>query len=549
VLVDLESLDGTLSTHFPGFAARLCAALPALGANGERGGSFARRLPEGVCLAETVGRVLSELQREVGLPGDFVAARPLADAEYRYLIVCHYRLEPVAQAAVAVAADAVTRLCRAQPARLGAGIQALRRLAHRCAQGLAVQPRADVRIPIVAITGTNGKTTTTLLIARALQESGLTTGVATTEGITIGGQPIEEGDCTGYWAARKVLSTPEVQAAALETARGGILKRGLGFERCDVAVVLNVQEDHIGQDGIRCLRDLAAIKQVLATAARRAVVLNAEDPLCTAMARCADPAVEIIYFSRNADHPVVAKHLAHGGRAVVRRLDGAGAVCALVTGSRSYALVPLAELPCTLGGRAIHNEQNVLAAAAACWAMDLPREAITRALRGFVSDASGNPLRLNFFRGRGVTVLFDYAHNAAGYHAIVQTARALAPRRLAGVVAVPSDRHPDSIREIGRLCGLHFDRLVLSEMDDRRGRPVGQAAEWLRRGVLASGFDAGCLDVAVPYRQAMRRAFSACAPGDLLVLGCADDLAGLRRTLPDLEEFVPGSVKEGAGSP
>ena len=182
--------------------------------------------------------------------------------------------------------------------------------------GTLFPPGSDGRIPVIAVAGTNGKTTTTRMIGHALMLAGLRAGVATTEGIHVDGRQIDEGDCTGYWSARMVLEAAQAEAAVLETARGGLLKRGLGFDRCDVAVMLNVSADHLGMDGVHSVAELAEVKSVVARSARRAAVLNAEDAYCVAMRARLGRGVEVIYFSMDREAPVLVRHLAEGGRAV-----------------------------------------------------------------------------------------------------------------------------------------------------------------------------------------------------------------------------------------
>jgi len=397
----------------------------------------------------------------------------------------------------------------------------------------------DGRIPVVAVTGSNGKTTTTLAIAHVLQRLGRTTGVATTEGITIGGQRIADGDCTGYWSARAVLTSPEVEMAVLETARGGILKRGLGFDLCDVGVVLNVQSDHLGLDGIDTLDDLAEVKGLVAEVARKAVVLNAHDERCVAMAGRLRRGCEVLYFALDEQHPVLGAHLRRGGRGVYVHQG----ILMLGHGDHRIPLVETARLPFTLHGRARHNVENALAACAALLALGIARDRIVAALASFTSSANQNPLRLNVFRTRGVTLLVDYAHNATAYRAIIDTARQLTSRRLLGVVAAPGDRRDDDLVEIGRVCREGFDELVVYEMDEMRGRPPGATAGKIHEGA-AQVVSRPSPRVVVDVREAIRTAFHAAHPGDVVVLGCASHLNELRDALAGQAEIA--SVNLGA---
>ncbi|WP_280156279.1 cyanophycin synthetase [Piscinibacter sp. XHJ-5] len=382
----------------------------------------------------------------------------------------------------------------------------------------------DGRIPVVAITGSNGKTTTTLAVAHVLQRLGRCTGVTTTEGVFVGGQQVSEGDCTGYWSARAVLSSPEVEVAVLETARGGILKRGLGFDRCDVAVVLNVQRDHLGNDGVETLDDLAEVKGLVVEVARKAVVLNAQDERCVAMAARAPRGCEVIYFAQDRSHPVFARHLQQGGRGVHVQQG----IVMLGHGEHDMPLVDVTRLPFTLQGLARHNVENALAAFAALLALDIAGDSIGAAMASFTSSAHQNPLRLNVFRSCGITLLVDYAHNAAAYRAIIATARGLTAQRVIGVATAPGDRRDDDLAEIGQVCADGFDDVVFYEMDEFRGRAPGATAQQLERGATQARAPwRTVLDVREAIREAMRRA----RPGDVVVLGCASHLDEVRDAL------------------
>jgi cyanophycin synthetase len=393
-------------------------------------------------------------------------------------------------------------------------------------------PGETGRIPVIAVTGTNGKTTTTLAIDHVLRQLGRRTGCATTEGVYIDGEPVLAGDCTGYWSAHTVLSDPDVDVAVLETARGGILRRGLCFDRCDVSVVLNVGADHLGQDGIDTVEALADVKCVVAEAATRAVVLNAEDAHCVAMAARVDGAVEVVYFSADPHHRVVAHHLKDGGRAVVLRH---GAIWLLGRGW-AQPVVEVAQLPFTLGGKAPHNVSNALAAIAALVALGLPASDIARPLGGFRCSAQANPLRMNLFRVQGVQVLVDYAHNAPAYDALFETVDALRTARVVGVVSAPGDRRDAELRDVGARCAERLDEMFVFELDEDRGRAPGDTAALLVAAARAAA-PAKPVHTVLPVREALRRALACCKPGDLLVYGCAVDVN-------DLEAAAGTTVEE-----
>jgi cyanophycin synthetase len=402
-------------------------------------------------------------------------------------------------------------------------------------------PGHNGRIPVVAVTGTNGKTTTALLIADAFEGAGRITGVATTEFIRINGQVVRRGDCTGYWSARTVLTAPEVEVAVLETARGGILRRGLGFDRCEVAVVLNVEDDHVGQDYVQSLDELARAKRVVAEAASRAVVLNAADARCVAMAPYVDEEARIIYFAMNDSNRVLLDHLERGASAVYLRHG----MIMMAVGEHRVPLIEADRLGFALHGLAHHNVANALAATAALWACGLDRAVMVARLAAFTCSVERNPLRMNLFTARGVDILLDYAHNAASYRALIGTARRLRPRRLVGVVAAPGDRRDDKLREIGAVCGTGFDEIVVYDMDDLRGRRPGDSAGHIVRGALEAGARRDEVHTVLDVRSAASLALRHCSPGDLLVLGCACSIDDLIGGIPEAEE-VPDFASLGA---
>ncbi len=395
----------------------------------------------------------------------------------------------------------------------------------------------DGRIPVVAVTGTNGKTTTTLLIAHAIRMAGLRAGVTTTEGVFIDGQRIVKGDCTGYRSARSVLSSPDVDFAVLETARGGILKRGLAYDRCDVSVVLNVSADHLGLDGVDSVEELAKVKAVVARRASRAVVLNAEDDHCVAMAATLADGVELLYFSLDADNPDLLRHLDNGGRAVYLVDD----TIVLANGARHEAIVDVRQMPVTLQGAARYNIANSLAAAAALAASGFGNQEIADGLRSFVSDWKHNPLRSNLFDVDGVTVIVDYAHNTAAYAALAETARAMTPGRLVGVVAAPGDRRDADLVDIGATCAAGFDELVVYETENR-GRAAGSVAARLVEGIRLAKFDEDQLRVELDVHEAIRAGLARCDKGDVLVFGCGSDISELleaiRPTSPEVARRI-----------
>ena len=400
----------------------------------------------------------------------------------------------------------------------------------------------DGRIPVIAVTGTNGKTTTTRLIAHAAGLAGLRIGMTTTEGVYIDGVLAEQGDCTGYHSARMVLSAPEVDFAVLETARGGILKRGLAFDRCDVSVVLNVSADHLGMDGIDTVRELARVKQVVANAAAGAVVLNAEDSYCVEMAGQLRAGVELLYFSLDAENPELVRHLEQGGRAVYLQDH----MAILADGERHQALLDVRQMPVTLEGAARYNIANALAAAAALAATGFAPEQVVVGLASFVSDGRSNPLRSNIFDVNGVKVIVDFAHNSAAYAALADMARGISAGKTVGVVSVPGDRRDEDLRQIGKVCAAGFDDLVIYESENR-GREQGETARLLTCGARSDNLSAGRLHCKLDVHRAIRFGLGMCKPGDVLVFGCGSSMSELIEAIrPDLPAVAARIASETA---
>jgi cyanophycin synthetase len=400
---------------------------------------------------------------------------------------------------------------------------------------------SDGRIPVIAVTGTNGKTTTTLMLDHAARLAGLCPGTTTTEGVFIDGKRIIKGDCSGYWSARSVLAAPEVDIAVLETARGGILKRGLAFDRCDVAVVLNVTADHLGMDGVDTLQALADVKAVVARTASRAVVLNAEDPLCVAMAEQRRSGAEVVWFALDADNALLLRHLDQGGRAAYLQ-DGA---LVLADGSRRHHLLWAAEMPSALGGHARYNIANALATAAALMAAGFSDAQIVAGLATFVSNGRNNPLRSNLFNVRGVQVVVDYAHNPAAYTALARMARGLSGGRIVAVITAPGDRRDEDLLAVGQACGTHFDEVVVYEAESR-GRPRGETAGLLSAGALSGMAKGRRVHCHLAATDALRQGLSLCQAGDVLAFACGSSLTvlvdALRNSDPETASRIAADI-------
>ncbi|MBV9925184.1 MAG: cyanophycin synthetase [Acidobacteria bacterium] len=404
-------------------------------------------------------------------------------------------------------------------------------------------PEGEGRVPLVSVTGTNGKTTVTRMTGHVLASKGSSVGVTTTDGIWVGGRQVAEGDTTGPHSARTVLADPTVEVAVLETARGGIARRGLGYDWSDVGVLTNIQPDHFGQDGIETLEDLVYIKSLVAERVRDGgtLVLNADDEQ---LARLADePRVRadlkrVVYFSLRADHVLVRKHLDAGGTAFYVR-DGR---VYEATGSEHWEVLSLADVPVTLGGTAEFQVANVLAAAAACRALAVGREQVAAGLKTF-SAAADNPGRANIFRlASGGHAILDYGHNPNAFAAMCQTAARWQKGRVTGIVGLPGDRSDELVEEAARIAARGFGRILVKEDKDPRGRRPGEVAGIIRRVVNDEAPWLEC-SVVLCEEDALRRELGRLGPGEIVVM-FYDKLAPLRRVLA---EFGADPVETIAG--
>jgi cyanophycin synthetase len=337
----------------------------------------------------------------------------------------------------------------------------------------------DGRIPIVAVTGTNGKTTTVRLISHLLAHSGLCVGMTNTDGVYVGGNCIDSGDCSGPKSARSVLLHPDVDAAVLETARGGVLREGLAFDRCDVAVVTNVGSgDHLGLNYITTVQDLAVLKRVIVqnVSPYGTAVLNATDPNVAIMAgKCKG---SVTFFAVDKFHPVMATHRAQG-QAVVY-VENGQIVASKGSVQQTFAL---SNIPITMGGLIPFQVENVMASVAAAWALGLDWNVIRAGLAEFSNDSDNAIGRFNLFEYRGGTVIADYGHNPDAMLALVQAVQAMPAKRRSVVISGAGDRRDQDIRQQTEILGDAFDEVILYEDQCQRGRRDGEVVALLRQGL------------------------------------------------------------------
>lgn len=388
----------------------------------------------------------------------------------------------------------------------------------RAVMDMLFPPGTKTRIPLVAVTGTNGKTTTVRMISHIMQTAGKRVGMTTTDGIYIDGTQIMAGDMSGPSSARMVLKNPTVNYAVLETARGGILRSGLGFDRCDIAVVTNVAADHLGLAGIDTLADLARVKAVVPQSVFRdgKSVLNADNRWTAEMAGSARG--EIIFFSMDEESPVVREHLRSRGRAVVLRQTRSGEMITIIERRRETSLLLANEIPATFDGKLRVNVANAMAAAAAALADDVQLEYIRQALRTFTTSFYQTPGRFNVLDFQGRRVIMDYCHNVAGLESMADFVSRLDNSRKLAVISMPGDRLDDDLKTFGRLAGKTFDEIIIREDINRRGRAEGEIAGILRDAAIDGGLNGEAVHIVLDEFDAVRAGVERTGKDELIVL-------------------------------
>ncbi|MDQ3519805.1 MAG: cyanophycin synthetase [Gemmatimonadota bacterium] len=378
------------------------------------------------------------------------------------------------------------------------------------------EPGAESTIPVIAVTGTNGKTTTTRLIAHLFRHTDKSVGFTTTDGVYLGNRLVMEGDMTGPFSANIILSNPTVDVAVLETARGGILRAGLGFDECDVGIILNVSADHLGLRGIHTLEQLAAVKGVVASVCKREghAILNADDPLVYAMRDRSMADVVLFSVMPEGENEHLEAHLGRNG--ICARIESDTFV--IRRGRLRIPIAPVREVPLMMGGAATFQRGNVLAAIAAAYVQGVRYDDIRAGLLSFFPSPSMTPGRMNLLRvGRG-RMLVDYAHNPAALAGLMEFVRNLSATRRIGVVTAPGDRRDEDIRTVGRLAADGLDYAIVKEDVDRRGRADGDIARLVAEGLKQGGLTDDVIEIILPEMQAVDRVLEILGEGELAIV-------------------------------
>ena len=406
-------------------------------------------------------------------------------------------------------------------------------------------PGTPSRIPIAAVTGTNGKTTTARMLAHIQKLAGHHVGLTSTDGVYIDGQRTVGGDMTGPVATRMVLSDPSVDVAVLEVARGGLLRAGMGVRHCDVGAVLNVKADHLGLRGIGTLEQLAQVKRIVVEVTRGTAVLNADDPLCLKMADYTQ-AEHLCYVTMDPTHELVGEHIKEGGRGVVLESGIKGHMITIYDHGAHIPLLWTHLIPATLEGRATHNVQNAMFAAAMAFSMGLRLEDIRHGLRTFDTTFFQAPGRMNIYDEHPFKVILDYGHNPAAVEVMCELVERLdvTGRRIC-VLAAPGDRRDEDVKDIGRIAAGRFERYICRRDDQLRGRKPEEVPHLLRDALLEHGVAAEAIAVIPDEQAAVDAALREAQAGDLvLIFGDA-----ITRSWKQVVQFRPDAAPQPAVRP
>jgi cyanophycin synthetase len=373
-------------------------------------------------------------------------------------------------------------------------------------------PGKNCRIPIIAITGTNGKTTTTRLIAHIVKNNGYRVGFTTSDGIYVQNSMLTKGDTTGPVSAEFILKDPTVEFAVLETARGGILRSGLGFGKCDVAVVTNIQEDHMGLSDIHTLKDMANVKGVVVKSVKRDgyAVLNADNAHCVALGKAADS--RVAYFSLDENNPVVKEHCEKGGIAAIYE----NGFITIKKGEWKFRIDKVANIPLTFGGRVSFMVANVLAATLASYVYGFLVEDIKTNLKTFIPSAAQTPGRMNIFDFKEYKVLIDFAHNPDGFRGIKEFLSSVESPYKIGIITGTGDRRDDDIRQMGKISAEMFDHIIIRQDKFLRGRKAEDIVSLLVEGIKQSDPEKS-YEYIPKEVEALKHAFSLAKPGTYII--------------------------------
>ncbi|MDU4910247.1 Mur ligase family protein [Clostridium baratii] len=382
-------------------------------------------------------------------------------------------------------------------------------------------------IPIIAVTGTNGKTSTTRLIYNTLLELGYRSGMSSTGGIIIGNETIRTGDTTGYYSALEVLKRKDVNVAVLETARGGLIKKGLGFKNARACIITSLSEDHMGMEGVNSLEQLGKVKALIKEGLKEdgVMVVRATNEIVNLF-----NANDKLILFENDKNDIICNHIKNGGEAFYTKQ---GYIVHNLNGVESN-IVSLNELEFTHNGASESNVRNVMAAIASIKTIDNDINKISNALKNIKCDLTKNKGRQNILNIKDFKLIIDYGHNSEAFNEVFNIAKSLNPTRITGLITAPGDRTDNHIIELGEIAAKFCDKVIIKEQEDKRGKENGETAKLLKRGLINKGFKEENIIILLEERDAILKALNDAIAGEIIV----SFSQFLHLTIPAINEFL-----------
>lgn len=382
-------------------------------------------------------------------------------------------------------------------------------------------------IPIIAVTGTNGKTSTTRLIHNTLLELGYKSGMSSTGGIVIGNETIRTGDTTGYYSALEVLKRKDVNVAVLETARGGLIKKGLGFKTARACIITSLSEDHMGMEGINSLEQLGKVKALIKEGLEEdgVMVIRATNEIVNLFKEN-----DRLILFENDKNDIICNHIKNGGEAFYTR---EGYIVHNLNGVESN-IVSLNELEFTHNGASESNVRNVMAAIASIKTINNDIDKIIKALKSIRCDLTTNKGRQNILNIKDFKLIIDYGHNSEAFNEVFKIAKSLNPTRITGLITAPGDRTDNHIIELGEIAANFCDKVIIKEQEDKRGKEDGETAKLLKRGLINKGFKEENIIILLEERDAILKALNDAIEGEIIV----SFSQFLHLTIPAINEFL-----------
>ncbi|MBU3189650.1 hypothetical protein K9O30_07110 [Clostridium bowmanii] len=471
---------------------------------------FNKSYAEGTYLAHVCKHIILALHNMIGVKVSYGKAKEVfKDSCY---VIYQYQFVDTGIEAGIIAVDLINSLIHRSQLDLDLRLVQLRKILISEQDKLIVDiPR---NIPIVAITGTNGKTTTTRLITHILSISGYVVGMTTTSGIYIDGKCICKGDMSGPKSALVVLTNKNINAAVLETARGGVIREGLAYDLADVAVITNITEDHIGIDEVKTIEDLAKVKALVGEAVKTEgyVVINGDDKASINILHRFKS--KLIIFSMDKNNEIMQVNIKNGGYGIYIDED----YIIVQKNTNVEKLININNIGITMKGLLKFNIENAMAACGAAIGLGIDYDIVVQGLMSFYSDENQNPGRFNQYFVNDVMVILDYGHNIASYKAVFSALKNIEHNKLIGVIGAPGDRLDSFILEVGKYAGENLDFIFIKDNEDKRGRAKGEVANIIEKGVLKSNFHSSNINKISEESEAFKAALDFAQPKDIIII-------------------------------